>query len=102
MNPELCQVEPACLQLHGESSSYKALVRPLLEYASPVWDSHTISCISSIEKVQGRAAKWAMQDYKLTSSVTAMLEELAMAISSSMALGRRPGSACCTSSGFVS
>ena len=49
---------------------------PLLEYASPVWDPYTASCISSIEKVQRSAAKWAVQDCKPTSSVTAMLEEL--------------------------
>ena len=49
---------------------------PLLEYASPVGDPNTISCIDSIEKVQRLAARWYMQDYKPTSSVTAMFEEL--------------------------
>ena len=51
-------------------------MRPLLEYASPVWNPCTVSCIDSIDKVQRCAARWAMQDYKPTSSVTAMLEEL--------------------------
>lgn len=34
------------------ASAYKALVRPLLEYASPVWDPYTASCIDSIENVK--------------------------------------------------
>ena len=34
------------------ASAYKALVRPLLEYASPVWDPYTASCIDSVENVK--------------------------------------------------
>ena len=60
----------------AKASAYKALVRPLLEYASPVCNPYTVSCIDSIERVQRRAARWAMQDYTPTSRATATLEEL--------------------------
>ncbi len=60
----------------AKAAAYKALVRPVLEYASPVWDPVTTTCIDSLEKIQRRAARWAMQDYKRTSSVEAMLQEL--------------------------
>ena len=56
----------------------KALVRPLLEYASSVWDpipSNT-TAINTIEKIQRRAARWTMQDYRITSDVDDMLAEL--------------------------
>jgi hypothetical protein len=41
-----------------KESAYEALVRPLLEYASPVWDPYTKEDIITIEKVQRRAARW--------------------------------------------
>ena len=75
-NPEHCQAEPPCLQLQGESCSLHRSSETLLEYASPVLDLHTISCSNSIEKVQKCAERWATQDYKPTSIVTAILEEL--------------------------
>ena len=33
-----------------KATAYKALVRPGLEYASPVWDPVTTTCSNSIEK----------------------------------------------------
>ena len=36
--------------------TYKALVRPVLEYASTVWDPYTEENIKKIESVQRRAA----------------------------------------------
>ena len=37
---------------------YLSLVRPMMEYASCVWDPHEIVNIQALEKVQRRAARW--------------------------------------------
>ena len=41
-----------------------------------MWDPHTIIDVSSIEKIQRRAARWVTSDYSWTSSVTSMLNDL--------------------------
>ena len=58
-----------------KAKAYLALIRPILEYSSTVWDPHLIKNINTIEKVQRRAARWVMSDYS-QSSVTSMLDEL--------------------------
>ena len=59
-----------------KSVANKTLVRPQLEYASTVWYPHTTTDINKVEAVQRRAARWAIRDYRYTSSVTAMLKDL--------------------------
>ena len=59
-----------------KSVAYKTLVMPQLEYASTVWYPHHDKDINKVEAVQRRAARWAIRDYKYTSSVTAMLKDL--------------------------
>ena len=54
----------------------KALVRPHLEYSATVWDPYTIKGIQAMEAVQRRAARVTFNDYRRTSSVTQMLDEL--------------------------
>ena len=47
-------------------NTYKAIVRPQLEYADPVWDPHTKDDINKIESVQRRTAQWVLGDYSPT------------------------------------
>ena len=56
--------------------AYKAYVRPILEYASSVWDPHTDANIVKLEAVQRRAARFVLQQYHNSSSPSAMLQEL--------------------------
>lgn len=55
---------------------YVTLVRPIMEYASVIWDPVTQSNINQLEMVQRRAARFVTGDYKTTSSVTSMLSQL--------------------------
>ena len=59
-----------------KAMAYKALVRPQLEYASCVWDPYTAAAIKQIEMVQRRAARWVVNDYSYTSSVTSIISDL--------------------------
>ena len=59
-----------------KETAYKALVRPLLEYAATVWDPYTASEIQIIEKVQRIAARWVSNRHRQTSCVNTMLDAL--------------------------
>ena len=54
----------------------KTLVHPQLEYGSSIWDPPTKSNINKLEAVQYRTARFCHSDYRHTSSVTAMMENL--------------------------
>ena len=57
--------------------AYKGLVRPILEYASPVWDPSGKNLQDELEKVQNRAARFITGNYNFeTGSMTKVLEQL--------------------------
>ena len=59
-----------------KAQCYLTLVRPIMEYACVVWDPITQKNITELERVQRKAARFVMGDYKTTSSVRSMLEHL--------------------------
>ena len=56
--------------------AYKALVRPQMEYGAVIWDPTQQNLKDELEKVQRRAARYVMNIYLQTSSVTQMLHQL--------------------------
>ena len=58
--------------------TYKALIRPQLEYASPVWDPHAQNLSHQLEYVQRRAARYVFSDFhsRTPGCVTDMLRSL--------------------------
>ena len=59
-----------------KEKAYFTLVRPTLEYESPVWDPHTAKNMNKIEAVQRRAATWVINGHHQTSSVDDMYQQL--------------------------
>ena len=55
---------------------YNTLVRPLMEYATIIWDPFTDSNVRKLEMVQRRSARVVFSVYRRTSSVTPMLKQL--------------------------
>ncbi len=58
-----------------KEQAYKTYVRPILEYASTVWDPHTIELTNQLEMVQSRAARFVTADYRRRHSVTLLLNQ---------------------------
>jgi len=56
--------------------SYKTLVRPILEYSQSVCDPYTTGAVKKVESVQRRAARYTLNRYSRTSSVSSMLSQL--------------------------
>jgi hypothetical protein len=55
---------------------YFALVRSKLEYAATAWDPFRLVQIDKLERVQRRAARFVMNEYDTTYSVSEMLNKL--------------------------
>lgn len=56
--------------------AFFSLVRPRLEYCATVWNPSTKKSISKIEAVQRRAARFVLQQYRHSESVSAMIQQL--------------------------
>ena len=59
-----------------KTKAYNTLVRPQVEYAATVWDPHKTHNIQRVEMVQRRAARYTLNRYHNTSSVSEMLNQL--------------------------
>ena len=55
---------------------YKAMVKPIIEYAAVVWAPHTKRDIDMIERTQRQAARFVTSNYSRYASVTQMLTDL--------------------------
>ena len=55
---------------------YNAMIRPILEYANPVWSPHIRRDIDKLERVQRQSARFIMADFSHFSSITNMLIDL--------------------------
>ena len=55
---------------------YKTYVRPIIEYASPVWDNNNKNVIQKVQSVQRKAARFFLNDYNKNSSVAKMIKKL--------------------------
>ena len=56
--------------------AYTTLVRPILVYASIIWDPQTATNIHKLQMIQRRSARHIMHNYTRHASVTTMLQHL--------------------------
>jgi len=56
--------------------AYISLIRSRLEYCAGVWDSCLIKDMNTLECIQGRAARFFMQDHSRFNSVSLLLKDL--------------------------
>jgi hypothetical protein len=59
-----------------KSLAYLSLVRPQIEFAASVWDPHLKKHCHKLDMIQRRGARFAVSDYRTTSSASEMIDRL--------------------------
>ena len=59
-----------------KATAYKTIVRPILEYASTVWDPYTTANETKLESIQKRAARFVTGRYHNTSKANSLITTL--------------------------
>ena len=59
-----------------KNRAYQALVRPQMEYGSEAWNPYCTTTAQSLEGVQKAAARFVYQDYRWSTSSTALVSKL--------------------------
>ena len=59
-----------------KTRAYQALVRPQLEYASEAWNPYHTTVVQRLERVQRAAARFVHQDYRWSTSASALVSRL--------------------------
>ena len=71
----LCQNIYRCTP-EAKELTYTSSVCPLMEFGAPAWDSYRVKDINKIEMVQYCAARFAKSDYRRTTSVSKVMDDL--------------------------
>ena len=59
-----------------KQTAYNMLIRPKLEYSSPIWNPHTFSQVKSLERVQHSAARFVKNDYRRKTNLADLITAL--------------------------
>ena len=59
-----------------QTNVYKAMIRPLVEYAAPVWDPYHQNHIQKVERIQRQSARRIFQDFSYTTSASTLVSKL--------------------------
>ena len=65
-----------CCSQEAKNLAYLSLVRPHLEYATAAWDPYMAKDIQQLERVQRRTARFVKKDYRYTTNVTGLFDDL--------------------------